>query len=53
MTIKSAVKQVQLTIASLMTWTFIQGHKYASNLTNFLLAISQKIFKLLHATLHR
>ena len=34
-----AVKIVRLkvcmTIASPMTWTFIQGHKYASNLTTF------------------
>ena len=39
MPLKFSVKIVQLevyvTIASLMTLTFIQGHKYISNLTTF------------------
>ena len=55
MPITFAVKIVQLktyiTIASPLTLTFIQGHKYVPNLTTFLLPISRTVFELLHSNL--
>ena len=51
MPIKLAVWIVRLhvyTIASPVTLNFIQGHKCASILTTFQLALARTIFKLLH-----
>ena len=55
MAIKFAVKIVRLkvyiTIVSPMALTFVQGHKWVSNLPIFELAIYRTIFKLLHSNL--